>query len=88
MIHNTLMVTFRTLIHETLTLDAPLKTAQDIEDYVQELVQIIHQAAWNSTPHTHTPTNTNACAPLIKEKNVEKRKLRKWWQNTRSLYMW
>jgi hypothetical protein len=85
MIYNTLMVTFRTLIHETLTLDAPLKTAQD---YVQQLVQTIQQAAWNSTPHPHTPTNTNACAPLIKEKIVEKRKLRKWWQNTRSLYMW
>jgi hypothetical protein len=66
--------TFRTLIHETLTLHVPLKTAQDIEDNVQHLVQ---QAAWNSTPLPHTPTHTNTCAPPIKQKIMEKMKLRK-----------
>jgi len=33
--------TFWTLIHETLTVQVPLETAQDIEDYVHHLVQTI-----------------------------------------------
>ena len=76
--------TFRTLIQKTLTLQVPLKTAQNIEDNVHHLVQTIQQAAWNSTPLPHTPTHTNTCAPSIKQKLMEKRKLRKRWQNTRS----
>ena len=76
--------TFRTLIHETLILHVPLKTAQDLEDNVQHLVQTIQQAAWNSTPLPHIPTHTNTCATPIKQKIMEKRKLRRRWQNTRS----
>ena len=76
--------TFRTLIHEKLTLHVPLKTAQGFEDNVQHLVQTIQQAAWNYTPLPHSPTHTNTCAPPIKQKIMEKRKLRRRWQNTRS----
>jgi len=37
-----------------------------------------------SPPQPHTPTNTDPCTPLVKQKIMEKRKLRKQLQNTRS----
>ena len=76
--------TFRALLQSTLTLQVPLKTPQDIEDYVHHLVQTIQQAAWNSTSTPITPTCTQNCSHPIKQKLMEKRKLRKKWQNTRS----
>ena len=76
--------TFLNPIHETLTLKLPLKTAQDIEDYVRHLVQTIQQAAWNSTPSPLSPTHTNTCALPIKQIIMKKRKLHKRWQSTRS----
>jgi hypothetical protein len=42
---------FRNLIRENLTLGVSLKANKDIEDYVHQFVQIIQQAAWNSTPY-------------------------------------
>jgi hypothetical protein len=75
---------FRKILQTTLILQAPLKTEQNIEGYVHHLVQNIQQAAWNSTPPPHTPLHMNSCAHPIKQKIVEKRKLRKQWQTTRS----
>jgi hypothetical protein len=69
--------TFRNHIRENLTLDAPLKFNRDIEDYVHQFVHIIQQAAWNSTPNPDTSLNADECAPMIKQKIFEKRKLRK-----------
>jgi len=76
--------TFRTLLQASLTLQVPLKTAQDIEGYVHHLVQTIQQAAWNSTPPPHTTPPKHTCTQPIKQKIAEKRKLRKRWQTTRS----
>jgi len=53
-------VTFQNYINRNLTLQAPLKTDRDIEDYVHHLVQIIQQAAWYSTTHpVHTKPKTS-----------------------------
>ena len=76
--------TFRHLITENLTIDVPLKTNRDVEDYVHQLVQIIQQAAWNSTPNPRKPPTADTCAPMIKQKIIDKRQLRKRWQNFRS----
>jgi hypothetical protein len=71
------------LIKENLTIDVPLKNNRDIEDYVNQL-QIVKLAAWNSTPNSHIPPTVDTCAQTIKEKILDKRQLRKRWQNSRS----
>jgi hypothetical protein len=53
---------FRKHIKENLTLVLPLKVNRDIEDYVQQLVQTIKQAAWNSTPNPYKSINMDECA--------------------------
>jgi hypothetical protein len=77
-------VTFQNYINENLTLKVPLKTDQDIEDYVHHLVQTIQQAAWHSTTNSHIHSNENNCAPALKQKILDKRWLRRRWQHTRS----
>ena len=76
--------TFRNLIRENIQLNVPLKTNRDIEDYVHQLVHIIQQAAWNSTPNPHKPPTADTCPPTIKQKILDKRQLRKRWQKSRS----
>jgi hypothetical protein len=51
---------------------------------VHQLVQTTQQAAWNSTPNPDKTINIDECAPMIKQKILEKRNMRKLWQNTRS----
>ena len=75
---------FRQHIRENLTLAVPLTDARDSEDYVHQFVQLTQQAAWNSTPHPHIPPTANTCPQTIKQKILDKRKLRKRWQTTRS----
>ena len=76
--------TFRQHIRENLTLAVPLTDTRDTEDYVQQFVQLTQQAAWNSTPHPHRYPAANTCPQTIKQKILDKRKLRKRWQTTRS----
>jgi len=77
-------VTFQNYINGNLTLQAPLKTDRDIEDYVQHFVQIIQQAAWFSTTNPRTHQTQNTCDPALKPKILDKRRLRRRWQHTRS----
>jgi hypothetical protein len=63
----------------------PLKTNRDIEEYVHQLVQIMQQAALNSTPNPRISPTVDTCMPTIKQKILDKRQLRKWWQKSRSL---
>ena len=51
---------------------------------MHRIAQIIQQAAWNSTTYFRKSPNADKCAPTIKQKILDKRKLRKRWQNTRS----
>jgi hypothetical protein len=75
---------FRTIIRENLPLDVPLKTDGDMEDYVHQFVHIIQQAAWSFTTTPHRTYQVDECAPRIKQKILDKRKLRKRWQTTNS----
>jgi len=77
-------VTFQNYINENLTLQVPLKTDRDIEDYVHHLVHIIQQAAWFSTTNPLKHPNQKTCSPVLKQKILNKRRLRKQWQHTRS----
>jgi hypothetical protein len=69
--------TFRTIIRKNLSFDVPLKTDGNIEEYVYQFVHIIQQAAWSSTPTSHRTYQVNKCAPRIKQKILDRRKLRK-----------
>jgi hypothetical protein len=51
----------------------PLKAYRKIEDYVHQFVQIIQQAAWDSMPNPRKSPNMDDCAPLTKQKILEKR---------------
>lgn len=75
---------YRELIKTHLTLKIPLKTAGDVEQGVEQFVKIIQQAAWSSTPDQMKHTNRDTCCPLIRQKIMDKRILRKQWQKTRS----
>jgi hypothetical protein len=75
---------FRNHIRENPTLNVTLNANRDIADYVHQLVQTTQQTAWNSMPNPHKPINMNACASMIKQKILEKRKMRKRWHTTRS----
>jgi len=77
-------MTFQNYINENLTLQAPLKTDRDIEDYVHHLVQIIQPAVWFSTTNPLIHPNQNTCASALKQKILGKRRLRRRWQHTRS----
>ena len=77
-------VAFRNYINENLTLKVPLKTDRDIEDYVHHLIQIIQQAACSSMANLYKHSNLNTCAPALKQKLLDKRRLRRQWQHTRS----
>jgi hypothetical protein len=44
---------------------------------VHQLVQTIQQAAWNSTPKPHKPTDMDECTPMIKQKILEKKEAKK-----------
>ena len=72
------------MIRENLPLDVPLKTDVDVEACVNQFVHIIQQAAWSSTSTPHRTYQVDECAPRIKQKILDKRKLRKRWQTTRS----
>ena len=77
-------MSFQTYINENLTLQVPLKTDRDFEDYVHHLIQIIQQAAWYSTTNRLTHPNQTTCAQALKQKILDKTKLRRRWQHTRS----
>jgi hypothetical protein len=74
---------FRNLITELLTLHIPLKTAEDIEAAVQYFSDTIQWACWNTTLEQTSPLKTNECRLLIKQKILDKRRLRRHWHQLR-----
>ena len=79
----TVWVTFQNYINENLTLKVRLKTDWDIEDYVHHLTHIIQQATWFSMTNPLKHSNQNSCAPALKQKILDKRRLHIRWQHTR-----
>jgi hypothetical protein len=74
-------VTFQNYINGNLTLKDPLKTDWDIEGCASS--HIIQQVALSSTTNHHNHYNQNTCAPTLKQKILDKTRLRRRWQHTR-----
>jgi hypothetical protein len=75
--------TFKQYIQDNLTLQVPLKTNRDTEDYVHHFTQTIQQVACTSTPTPPKHLKQNSCPPAIMQKIIDKRILRRRWQLTR-----
>lgn len=74
---------FREYIEDTLQLHVSLKTKEEIENATIYITRLIQNACWMNTP-TKKKRNTTVNIPLeIKEKVLEKRKLRRDWHRTR-----
>lgn len=62
----------------------PLKTTEELDEAIVKLNQFIEEAAWAATPPEKETEFQNHCTDNAKQKIMEKRKLRKQWQQTRS----
>lgn len=74
---------FRTRIEEILNIKISLRNEDDITTAVEHLNNCIQQAAWESTPFTGMRDPMLNYSQKIRDKVIEKRKLRKQWQLTR-----
>lgn len=74
---------FRQIVNETLSINVPLKDDNDIENAVKMFTTVIQNAGWESTPKTTYFNKKTSIHPEIKIKLIEKRKLRRRWQNSR-----
>src|SRR5436190_1777997 len=79
-------VRFRDILNESLTLNIPLKTEEDINNAVEIFNSAIQTSAWRSTPSVTSKSVTHINYPVhIKQKIAEKRRFRRIWQNSRNL---
>ncbi|KAK2579951.1 hypothetical protein KPH14_007631 [Odynerus spinipes] len=75
---------FREILEKNITLKIPLKSEDDIDSAVQELTQQIQNAAWRSTPEMESKAEKETNYPkYVKDKIIEKRKVRRQWQLSR-----
>lgn len=74
---------FRNVIGNNVSTNIPLKSPLDLDQAVLSFNNIIHQAAYASTP-SFNPKHTSSYSPEIKKNIADKRRLRKRWQVTRS----
>lgn len=74
---------FKNLISENLRQDIPLESEEQLNDAVEYLNSEIQQAAWNSTEDKVETDSIQTIPDNIKKLIIEKRKLRKIWQQTR-----
>lgn len=70
---------FRLLLSDKLSPNIPLKTAADIEAAVNNLTKLIQWAGWSATPVTHYTPQITPCPLRIKQKILDKRRLRRTW---------
>ena len=66
-----------------ISCDIPLKSTKDIENPIEKLNISIHEVARFATPVTKRTEKVKQVTTSISEKIIEKRRLRKIWQNTR-----
>ena len=76
--------TYKAILDEKITCNIPLKTAEDIENAIEDLNIKIHEAINLATPIHVQKTKTINISKNILDKIKEKRKLRKIWQSSRS----
>lgn len=77
---------FRELVNNSLSLNVPLKTHDEIEEAVELFNNTIQKCAFQATPNPKTGTCINQMNyPVhIKKQIAEKRRLRRIWHNTRN----
>jgi hypothetical protein len=75
---------FDDLINERLQLHVPLKTESDIEDAVKNFNDTIQWVAWNTTPPHSDVQRVYDCPILIKQKLLDKTRLRRKWHRLRT----
>lgn len=74
---------FRAKLDELISARICLKTEEEIDNAVQHLTESIQAAAWDSTPPTVLREKQFVIPRAVKEEIMEKRNLRKVWQQTR-----
>lgn len=79
---NTHWCNFKSMINTEMSLGVPLQTAEDIEDTIEYFTRVIQKAAWQSTPLERAKTRSATYPDEIRNKVIEKRRLRRVWQNT------
>lgn len=75
---------FRKIIQNEINLKHKLKTRDDIDDAVVKFTNLIQEAAWKTTPTVKHSYQTNHNFSLeVKERILEKRRLRRVWHVSR-----
>lgn len=59
---------FRTILNDKINLNIELKTPDQLEEAVEYLNNLIHEAAWQTTPEITSIQNEEKCPPTIREK--------------------
>lgn len=75
---------FTYLLSDKISLQKPLKTKNQIEDEVDNLIEAIQLSAWESSPKPQKPNNNSTYPKEIRELVAKKRKARKKWQTERT----
>lgn len=75
---------FRNLLEERININISLKSAEEIDEAVENFTQNIQYAAWKATPEVSTAKRIQDCSNVVKEALLDKRRLRKTWMATRS----
>lgn len=82
---NTNWDTFQEVLDEAIELKIPLRTPADVEWAISNLIINIQKASWAATPTYKQPTTKESCPQTLKEKILEKRRLRRNWQQNRTV---
>lgn len=75
--------TFREILQDRISFDFPLTNERDIDEAVQLLTTNIQQSAWASTPRITNRKLPPQIPQFIRRAIIDKRRLRRIWQNTR-----
>lgn len=75
---------FKSSLEAKINLLVSLENTQQLEKEAEQFVQNVQQAAWENTPAIQRRIKGNNYPKEIKELIMEKRKLRKRWQQTRA----
>jgi hypothetical protein len=70
---------FRQLLNERILLNVSLKTDSDIEAAIKNFNEVIQWVGWTTTPEHTEARQTYDCPILIKQKLLNKRRLRRNW---------
>lgn len=75
---------FRLQVEEKICCNIPLKSEKELDDAVENFTNLIQESAWKATPPAQINEQRTLNSTKVQQKILEKRKLRKQWQITRS----